>query len=120
MSASVLIVDDSLFMRGILKKLLSPQYNIVGEACDGVEAVKMYEELKPDVLTMDVVMPNMDGIQATSIISEKHEDAKIIICTSVGQEEKMKKAINAGAKGYVMKPFKAAKVLQEIESVLAR
>ncbi len=120
MSASVLIVDDSLFMRGILKKLLSPQYNIVGEASDGAEAVKMYEELKPDVLTMDVVMPNMDGIQATSIISEKHEDAKIIICTSVGQEEKMKKAINAGAKGYVMKPFKAAKVLQEIESVLAR
>lgn len=118
MAVKLMIVDDSQFMRALLKKIVVAECTVVGEATNGIEAVKMYEELKPDIVTMDVVMPKMDGITATSHIVKRNPDAKVIMCTSVGQEEKIKKAIAAGAKGYVNKPFQGPKVLQEINSVL--
>lgn len=114
----VLLVDDSKFMIGVLSKIVKEKYEIAGYAGDGVEAVKSYEALKPDVVLMDVVMPEMDGIAATEEITSKNPGAKVIMCTSMGQEGKVKKAIDAGAKGYIVKPFQAADVLKEIETVL--
>ena len=116
--ANIMLVDDSKFMRELLKKFLSTKHTIVGEADDGTVAVEKYDECKPDVVLMDIVMPHMDGIAATRQIMRAHPDAKIIMCTSVGQEKKVKAAIEAGAVGYITKPFQGSNVLKEIESVL--
>jgi len=116
--ATVLLVDDSKFMRGVLSKIVGEKHRVVGESGDGAEAVKTYEALKPDVVLMDVVMPEMDGITATKEITSKHPEARIIMCTSMGQEGKVKKAIEAGAKGYIVKPFQGSDILKEIETVL--
>ncbi|OEU59366.1 MAG: regulator [Desulfuromonadales bacterium C00003094] len=115
-----MLVDDSKFMRALLKKVLASAHNIVGEAENGVEAIDMYEQLSPDIVLMDIVMPHMDGILATSNIVGKHPDAKVIMCTSVGQDEKVKAAIKAGAKGYITKPFQGPSVLKEVESLLGQ
>ena len=118
MAIKLMIVDDSKFMRTLLKKVVVDEYTVICEAADGIEAVEMYEKYKPDVVTMDIVMPEMDGITALSYIVQQNPEAKVVMCTSGGQEEKIKKAIAAGAKGYVNKPFQGPKVLQEIKSVL--
>ena len=116
----ILIVDDTMFMRTLLKNILfSGGHDIVGEAGDGKEAVAKYEELKPDLVTMDVVMPNMNGIEALQAIKKLDPGAKIIMCTAVGQEQMVKLAIKSGARGYIVKPFQAPKVLEEVKSVLA-
>lgn len=116
----ILIVDDTMFMRTLLKNILfSGGHDIVGEAGDGKEAVAKYEELKPDLVTMDVVMPNMNGIEALQAIKKMDPGAKIIMCTAVGQEQMVKLAIKSGARGYIVKPFQAPKVLEEVKSVLA-
>ncbi len=115
-----MLVDDSKFMRALLKKVLAASHNIVGEAENGVEAVEMYDQLTPDLVMMDIVMPHMDGILATSNITNKHPDAKIIMCTSVGQDEKVKAAIKAGARGYITKPFQGPSVIKEVESLLGQ
>lgn len=116
--AKILVVDDSEFMRMLLKKILVPAHEVIGEANDGTEAIKKYDELSPEVVTMDIVMPQMSGIEATERIVKKHPRARIIMCTSVGQEDQMKRAVMAGAKGYIVKPFQGPKVLQEVEGVL--
>ncbi len=118
--ANILLVDDSKFMRALLKKVLASSHTIVGEAEHGVEAVEMYDQVSPDLVLMDIVMPHMDGILATSNIMKKHPDAKIIMCTSVGQDEKVKAAIKAGARGYITKPFQGPSVLAEVESLLGQ
>lgn len=115
---NIMLVDDSRFMRGVLSKIVGAQHNIVGEAGNGLEAVSAYESLKPDVVLMDIVMPDMDGIAAAKEITSKHPEARIIMCTSMGQEGKVKKAIDAGAKGYIVKPFQAEDVLTEIATVI--
>lgn len=115
---NILIVDDSKFMRELLKKFLVPKHTIAGEAENGLIATEKYKELKPDLVLMDIVMPNMDGITATRNIIQEHPDAKIIMCTSVGQEEKVKASIEAGARGYITKPFQSDKVLKEVDSLL--
>ena len=115
---TVLLVDDSKFMRGVLSKILKETHEVVGEAGTGVEAIKCYNELKPELVLMDVVMPEMDGIEATKEITSQHPTANVIMCTSMGQEEKVKKSIEAGAKGYIVKPFQGAEVLKEIQTVL--
>jgi two-component system, chemotaxis family, chemotaxis protein CheY len=115
----ILIVDDTLFMRTLLKNILfSGGHAIVGEAGDGDEAIEKYKELKPDLVTMDVVMPKMNGIEALKAIKALDPNAKIIMCTAVGQEQMVKLAIKSGARGYVVKPFQAPKVLEEIKNVL--
>jgi two-component system chemotaxis response regulator CheY len=119
MARSVLVVDDSAFMRNLLKQLLEDDHEVVGEAENGVEAVEMYDELDPDVVTMDVVMPIRNGIEATAEIKGDDPNASVIMCTSVGQEEKMREAVKAGADGYITKPFQKPNVLEAIDDVVS-
>jgi two-component system chemotaxis response regulator CheY len=115
----ILVVDDTLFMRTLLKNILTTGgHEIVGEAEDGDIGVSKYQELKPDIVTMDVVMPKMNGIEALKAIKSLDPNAKVIMCTAVGQEQMVKLAIKSGARGYIVKPFQAPKVLEEIGSVL--
>ena len=119
MSTGVLIVDDSHFMRNLLRQILEEDYQILGEAENGAEAVKLYKELDPDIVMMDIVMPKANGIKATAAIKKINPDARIIMCTSVGQREKMKLAVKAGADGYVTKPFEEASVRKALRDVVA-
>ncbi|ELZ26246.1 response regulator containing chey-like receiver domain and arac-type DNA-binding domain [Halogeometricum pallidum JCM 14848] len=119
MASTVLVVDDSAFMRNLLKQLLDGEHEVVGEAENGVEAVEKYRELSPDVVTMDVVMPIRNGIEATTEIKSLDTNASVIMCTSVGQEEKMREAVEAGADGYITKPFQKPNVLQAIDDVVS-
>ena len=118
MSTGVLIVEDSHFMRYLLRQILEQDYRILGEASNGAEAVKLYKEYDPDIVMMDIVMPIRSGIEATDEITGADPDAKVIMCTSVGQEEKMKEAIKAGASGYITKPFQKPNVLEAINDVI--
>ncbi len=118
--ASVLIVDDAAFMRMLLKRILTQAgHQVVGEASTGKEAIEKYKQLKPDLVTMDIVMPEMDGITAVGEIMKIDPNAKIIMITAVGQEAKVMQALKNGAKGYIVKPFQAPKVLEEINRVLS-
>ncbi|WP_424357564.1 response regulator [Methanocella sp. MCL-LM] len=117
--AKIMIVDDAAFMRTLLKNILFPKgYEIAGEADNGAVAVDKYKELKPDLVTMDIVMPNVNGIEALKQIKEFDPNAKVIMCTAVGQENMVRAAIMSGAKGYIVKPFQAPKVLEEVQKVL--
>lgn len=118
MTKRVLIADDSEFMRNLLREILEGEYEVVGEAENGVEAVELYGETGPDVVMMDIVMPIRDGIEATTHIMEADPDAHVIMCTSVEQEERMKMAVKAGAQGYITKPFQKPNVLQAIKDVV--
>ncbi|RKX50649.1 MAG: two-component system response regulator [Thermotogae bacterium] len=118
--AKVLIVDDAAFMRMLVKKIITQAgHQVVGEAGNGKEAVEKYKELKPDLVTMDIVMPEMDGISAVKEIMKIDPNAKIIMITAVGQEAKVMEALKSGAKGYIVKPFQAPKVIEEINRVLS-
>jgi two-component system chemotaxis response regulator CheY len=119
MPKEVLLVDDSEFMRNLLREILEEEFEIVGEAENGVEAIELYKEHAPDLVMMDIVMPIRDGIEATSEIKEADPSAHIIMCTSIGQEEKMKRAVKAGADGYITKPFQKPSVMDAISDVLA-
>ena len=114
----VLIADDSEFMRNLLREILEADHTIVDEVENGVEAVEVYKEETPDLVMMDIVMPIRDGIEATGEIKSANPDANVIMCTSVGQEEKMKEAVKAGADGYITKPFQKPSVMEAIEDVV--
>ena len=116
--SDVLIADDSEFMRNLLREILEEDHNIVGEVENGVKAVETYKEHDPDLVMMDIVMPIRDGIEATDEIKTSNPDANVIMCTSVGQEEKMKEAVKAGADGYITKPFQKPSVMEAIEDVV--
>jgi two-component system chemotaxis response regulator CheY len=119
MGKKVMLVDDTKFMRMMLANILKPKgFEIVAEASDGLEAIDKYKECKPDLVTMDIVMPNMEGIDAVRNIVSGDSNAKIIMVTAVGQDSKVKEAIQAGAKGYIVKPFQAPQVLEEVQKVL--
>jgi two-component system chemotaxis response regulator CheY len=118
MARTVIIADDSEFMRNLLREILEEDHEILGEAENGVEAVDLYDEHGPDLVMMDIVMPIRDGIEATDEIKESDPDANVIMCTSVGQEEKMKEAVKAGADGYITKPFQKPSVISAIEDVV--
>jgi two-component system chemotaxis response regulator CheY len=117
MSLTVLIADDSEFTRELLRESLAPEHEIVGEAEHGKQAVDMFEEHAPDLVLMDIAMPYQNGIEATEAIKARDEDAKVIVCTSVDQEEMMKEAIKVGANGYITKPFDGPDVLEAIADV---
>ncbi|WP_440005577.1 chemotaxis protein CheY [Halomicrococcus sp. SG-WS-1] len=119
MANDVLIVDDSEFMRNLLREILEEKFDIVGEAENGVEAVEIYKESNPDLVMMDIVMPIRDGIEATAEIKEFDAGSHVIMCTSIGQEEKMKKAVKAGADGYITKPFQKPSVMEAIDDVVS-
>ena len=116
-----LIADDAHFMRMMLKDILpSTEFEIVGEAEDGVQAAKKYKELRPDLVIMDVIMPEMDGIEATRSIVEADPGAKILMVSAMGQEELTREAIQTGARDFVVKPFEAQKVLEAAKAVAGR
>ena len=117
--ARVLIVDDAAFMRMMLKDILEKNgYEIAGEAGNGQIAVEMYNIEKPDVVTMDITMPEMDGIQAVKEIRKVDPNAKIIMCSAMGQQSMVMDAIKAGAKDFIVKPFQADRVLEAIKKVV--
>lgn len=116
--AEVLIADDSEFMRNLLREILEEDHQIVGEAENGVEAIEVFKETQPDLVMMDIVMPIRDGIEATNEIKTAQPGANVIMCTSVGQEEKMKEAVKAGADGYITKPFQKPSVIEAIRDVV--
>ncbi len=119
MGKKILLVDDTKFMRMMLKNILQPKgYEIVDEAGDGLEAIEKYKQHKPDLVTMDIVMPNMTGIEAVKNITADDSGANVIMVTAVGQESKVKEAIQAGAKGYIVKPFQAPQVLEEVKKII--
>lgn len=116
---TVLVVDDSMFMRNIIENILEQHHiSVVGEAKNGKEAVDKYRELLPDIVTMDLTMPDMKGIDAINLIIGENPDAKIIVCSSMGQKEFIKDAINAGALGFVIKPFEEEDLIKEITKVM--
>lgn len=116
MAKTVLVVDDVAFVRKTLSEILTGAgFQVVGEASDGADAITLYTKLRPDVVTMDVVMPNMSGIDATRKILKLDKEAKIVIISAMGQENLVMEAINAGARDYVMKPFKAQDVIKTVE-----
>ena len=119
MGQKILLVDDTKFMRMMLGNILKPKGYEIVEAGDGLEAIELYKQHKPDLVTMDIVMPNMDGIEAVKNITSEDGNAKVVMVTAVGQESKVKEAIQAGARGYIVKPFQAPQVLEEVEKILS-
>jgi len=116
----VLIVDDAIFMRNMIKDIFhDDQFEIVGEAANGVEAVEKYKELKPDLVTMDIVMPFKSGIEATKEILALDKNALIVMCSALGQESLVMEAIEAGAADFVVKPFKPDDVHKVVQKVLS-
>ncbi|NLW60520.1 MAG: response regulator [Firmicutes bacterium] len=119
MKNRVLVVDDAAFMRMMIKDILKKGgFEVVGEAEDGVKAVEKYKELKPDLVTMDITMPEMDGITAVKEIKKIDENALIIMCSAMGQQAMVIDAIQAGAKDFVVKPFQPDRVLEAVRKVI--
>ncbi|AWI05355.1 response regulator [Clostridium drakei] len=114
----ILIVDDAMFMRVALKTMLEKNgYEVVGEAEDGADAISKYSILKPDIVTMDITMPKMDGVEALSEIKKKDPNCKIVMISALGQETWVKKAIIIGAKGFIVKPFKEEHVIKTLSKL---
>lgn len=110
-----MIVDDAMFMRGVLRGILEQNgYEVAGEAENGVEAIEKYQELKPDLVTMDITMPDMTGLVAVKAIKEIDSDAKIIMCSAMGQNTMVMEAIRNGALDFIIKPFNASAVLEAL------
>lgn len=120
MGNRVLVVDDAAFMRMMIKDILRKGgYEVVGEAEDGSKAIEKYKELMPDLVTMDITMPDMDGISAVKEIRKVNPNALIIMCSAMGQQAMVIDAIQAGAKDFVVKPFQPDRVLEAIRKVLS-
>lgn len=116
--AKILITDDAAFMRMMLKDILvQGGHEVVGEAANGAEAVDLYNQLKPDLVTMDITMPQMDGITALKKIRETTPGAKIVMCSAMGQQAMVIEAIQAGAQDFIVKPFQAQRVLEAIKKL---
>jgi len=118
MTERILVVDDSAFQRTVVRDALTGPFEVVGEAENGAEAVELFEAYEPDAVSMDVVMPETTGIEATAEIKRRRSDAVVVMCTSVDQEEKLMEAVKAGADGYVTKPVDADELVDEFRSHL--
>ncbi len=121
MPHKVLIVDDAMFMRAMIRDILvnSGRYEVVGEAANGEECLEQFRALQPDLVTMDIVMPQMDGIEATREILKGSPKARVVMCSALGQEALVIESIAAGAKDFIVKPFSAEKVLKVLDAVMA-
>ena len=120
MAARVLIVDDALFMRTMLRNIfVESGFEVVGEAANGNEGVQKYRELAPDLTTMDIVMPEKNGIEALKQIVALDARARVVMCSALGQESLIIEALEAGARDFIVKPFKPAKVVEVAQKVLA-
>jgi two-component system, chemotaxis family, chemotaxis protein CheY len=118
--ARILVVDDAAFMRKMVKDALTGAgHEIVGEAGNGVEALARYQELKPDLVTLDITMPEKDGLAALAEIMGSDPSARVVMCSALGQESKVLEAIKLGAKDFVVKPFKPDRVVEAVGKALA-
>ena len=119
MAKNILVCDDSAFMRMMIKDILTKNgYNVAGEAENGVKAVEKYNETKPDLVLMDITMPEMDGIQALKQIKANDPGATVIMCSAMGQQAMVIESIQAGAKDFIVKPFQADRVLEAVKKVV--
>ena len=119
MAKNILICDDAAFMRMMIKDILTKNgYNVCGEAENGLKAVEKYNELKPDLVLMDITMPEMDGIQALKGIKAIDPSANVIMCSAMGQQAMVIEAIQSGAKDFIVKPFQAERVLEAVKKVV--
>ncbi len=119
MAKKILLVDDAAFMRKMIKDTLSKNgYTELYEAVDGADAVEKYNELHPDLVIMDITMPNMDGLEALKAIRGKDSNANIVMCSAMGQESMVMDAVRSGAKDFIVKPFKGERVIKTVTSIL--
>ena len=119
MAKNILIVDDAAFMRMMIKDILTKNgYTVCGEAENGLRAVEKYSELNPDLVLMDITMPEMDGIQALKKIKENDSSASVIMCSAMGQQAMVIESIQSGAKDFIVKPFQADRVLEAVRKVV--
>jgi len=119
MANGILIVDDAAFMRMMIKDVLSKNgFEICGEAENGAKAIEKYKELNPDLVIMDITMPEVDGIQAVKEIKKNNSAAKVIMCSAMGQQAMVIEAIQAGAKDFIVKPFQAERIIEAVKKVL--
>jgi two-component system chemotaxis response regulator CheY len=117
----VLIADDASFMRQMIRDIIEPEgYEVVGEASDGVEVVEKFRKLRPDLVMMDIVMPKRSGIDAVRTIRSEDGSATIVMCSALGQETLVMEAIQAGAKDFIVKPFKPDAVVQTLAKVIEK
>ncbi len=119
MAKNILICDDAAFMRMMIKDILTKNgYNVAGEAENGLKAVEKYNEIRPDLVLMDITMPEMDGIQALKKIKAADPKAVVIMCSAMGQQAMVIESIQAGAKDFIVKPFQAERVLEAVQKVV--
>ena len=119
MGKNILICDDAAFMRMMIKDILSKNgYTIAGEAENGIKAVEKYSEVKPDLVMMDITMPEMDGIQALKKIKSMDASATVIMCSAMGQQAMVIESIQSGAKDFIVKPFQADRVLEAVKKAI--
>ena len=119
MAKNILVCDDAAFMRMMIKDILSKNgYNVAGEAENGLKAVEKYKEVSPDLVLMDITMPEMDGIQALREIKKVDVGAKVIMCSAMGQQAMVIESIQAGAKDFIVKPIQAERVIEAVKKVV--
>jgi two-component system, chemotaxis family, chemotaxis protein CheY len=119
--AKIMIVDDAMFMRLILRQIIVEMgFEEIFEATNGLEAIQIYQEQRPDIVTMDITMPDMDGCTAVTEIIKLYPDARIIMCSAVGQQRMILNAIMAGAKDFIVKPFDKNRVIDSLTAVLSK
>ena len=119
MAKNILVVDDAAFMRMMLKDILTKAgYTVCGEATNGAEALDKYKELSPDLVTLDITMPEVDGIQALKNIRAYDSNARVVMCSAMGQQAMVIESIQAGAKDFIVKPFQADRVKEAIKKVI--
>ena len=117
--AKILVVDDAAFMRKVIRDTLTKNgYTDVHEAVDGKDAVEKYFELHPNLVLMDITMPNMDGLEALKAIRAKDPNANVVMCSAMGQESMVIDAVRSGAKDFIVKPFKPDRVLKTVSSIV--
>ncbi|MDF2928222.1 response regulator [Anaerospora sp.] len=119
MAIRVLVVDDAAFMRMMIKDILSKNgYEIIGEAENGLKAIEKFQELRPDLTTMDITMPELDGISAVKEIKKMDPAAKVIMCSAMGQQAMVIEAIQSGARDFIVKPFQPDRVLEAVRKAV--
>lgn len=117
--ATILIVDDAMFMRTVLKKMVADEgFEVVAEGANGDEAIKLAKEFQPDVVTLDITMPERDGISAIEDILKVSPNSKIVMCSAMGQQTMVVDAIKKGARDFIVKPFEKDRVIQSIKNVI--
>lgn len=119
--ANVLVVDDAAFMRLTIRKMLEAHnHSVAGEAEDGEEAVEKYKQVKPDIVILDITMPKMNGVEALRRIKEADPEAKVIICSALGQQELLARTVEIGAKDFIVKPFEESRLIAAVDMVMSR